>query len=157
MTDQNPSPTSETPQLSASTTPSPTSGTNEKRTQVVIAIVAIVVLACMITSLVFLLTARPEVTAQIRDVFIIVMAFESLLVGFVLTILIVQLAKLTNLLQNEIKPILLSINETISTLRGTTAFLSDNLAEPVIKLNSYLAGLGELFSLIGLSRKSDKK
>lgn len=123
----------------------------------VIAIVAIVVLACMITSLVFLLTARPEVTAQIRDVFIIVMAFESLLVGFVLTILIVQLAKLTNLLQNEIKPILLSINETISTLRGTTAFLSDNLAEPVIKLNSYLAGLGELFSLIGLSRKSDKK
>jgi cytochrome bd-type quinol oxidase subunit 2 len=155
MTDQTPSPTPETPQIPA--TSSAPSEAQSRRQQAVIIGVVVLVMACFIGSLVFLLVTEAETTARIRDIFIIVMAFESLLVGFVLVILIVQLAKLTNLLQNEIKPILLSINETISTLRGTTAFLSDNLAEPVIKLNSYLAGLGELLSLIGLSRKSDKK
>jgi hypothetical protein len=57
------------------------------------------------------------------------------------------------LLQNEIKPILQTTNETVNTLRGTTIFLSNNLVEPVIKLNEYLAGLKRLFDLIGLTRR----
>jgi hypothetical protein len=130
---------------------------DNKRTQVIAAIVAVIVIGLLIACVVFLLTAPAEVTAQIRDVFIIVMAFQSLLLGFVLIILILQLARLTNLLQNELKPILLSLNETINVLKGTSTFLSDNLAEPVIKLNSYLAGLGELMGLIGLGRQSNKK
>lgn len=130
---------------------------DNKKVQIGIIIVAVVVVALLIAALIFLLTAPGEVTAQIRDVFIIVMAFESLLLGFVLTILIVQLARLTNLLQNELKPILLSLNETINVLKGTGAFLSNNLTEPVIKLNAYLAGLSELVGLIGFGRKSNKK
>jgi hypothetical protein len=38
-------------------------------------------------------------------------------------------------------------------LRGTSEFLSENLVEPVIKLNSYLAGLKKLFDLFGINRK----
>jgi hypothetical protein len=157
MTDQIPSSTPEAPQLPPSTTTDAGTRAEDRKAQVIIIIVAIVVVACIVASLVFLLTAPADVTAQIRDVFIIVMAFESLLVGLVLTILMVQMAKLTNLMQNELKPILLSLNETINTLKGTSTFLSDNLAEPLIKLNSYLAGLGELLSLIGLGRKPNKK
>ena len=67
--------------------------------------------------------------------------------------LIIQLASLINLLQNEVKPILKSTNETVNTLRGTSEFLSENLVEPVIKLNSYLAGLKKLFDLFGINRK----
>jgi hypothetical protein len=81
------------------------------------------------------------------------MALESLLVGVVLVILMIQMARLTNLLQNEIKPILESTNETISTFRGTTQFLSDNLTEPVLKINEYSAGLQKLFEALGLIRK----
>jgi amino acid permease len=102
---------------------------------------------------VFLLTGSNETTERIRDVFIIFMALESMVIGLVLIILVVQLARLTNLLQNEIKPILDSTNETVSTLRGTTQFLGDHLAEPVIKLNEYLAGLSSFLKIIRPARK----
>jgi len=46
------------------------------------------------------------------------MAFESLIIGVTLVILMIQLATLINLLQNEIKPILNSTNETVNTLKG---------------------------------------
>jgi hypothetical protein len=127
----------------------------QRRTMVGIIISAIVILAILIAGLIFLLhpNTDKETVARIRDVFIIIMALESLLLGLVLTILAVQLARLTNLLQNEVRPILESTNETISNLRGTTAFLSDNLVEPVIKLNEYIAALQRLIEILGFKRK----
>ena len=111
------------------------------------------IIALLITGLVFLLSpglSSAETVARIRDVFIIIMAFESLMIGGVMVILIVQLARLTNLLQNEIKPILDSTNETVSTLRGTTQFVSEHLSEPIIQLNEYVAGLQKLLDLMRL-------
>lgn len=92
-------------------------------------------------------------TGTIRDIFIILMAFESLVIGAALVVLIIQVASLINLLQNEVRPILQATSETVNTLRGTTQFLSENLVEPVVKLNSYLAGLRKFFDLFGLKRK----
>jgi hypothetical protein len=109
--------------------------------------VALVVLA------VFGLMQSGEQTAKIRDIFIIFMAIESLVIGAALIILVIQVASLINLLQNEVKPILDATNETVNTLRGTTTFLSENLVEPVIKLNSYLAGLRRFFQLFGFKEK----
>ncbi len=111
----------------------------------------LVLLVVIILAIIYLLQPTTP-TAKIRDVFIIFMALESLLLGLALVILMVQVARLTNLLENEIKPILQSTNETISTLRGTTTFLSDNLVEPVIKINEYSAGLQQVLKLIGLTR-----
>jgi hypothetical protein len=70
-----------------------------------------------------------------------------------LIVLIVQLSSLVNLLQNEVRPMLEATNETINTLRGTTEFLGENLVEPVIKLNSYLAGLKRLLDMVGIKQK----
>jgi predicted tellurium resistance membrane protein TerC len=116
-----------------------------------IVLAVILVLALVILAIIYLLQPGSP-TDRIRDVFIIFMALESLVLGLVLVILIVQLARLINLLQNEIKPILDSTNETVSTLRGTTEFLSDNLVEPVIKMNGYMAGLQQALKTIGLAR-----
>lgn len=127
-----------------------------KRSMIGIVIGVILILVLTIAFFVFLLTpnlSTAETVARIRDVFIIVMAFESLLIGGVLVILIIQIARLTNLLQNEIKPILDSTNQTVSTLRGTTQFLSDNLSEPIIKLNEYIAALQKLVELLGLGKR----
>lgn len=115
----------------------------------------IIILATLIVSIYFLLQPTTD-TARLRDIFIIFLAVESLLLGLALVVLIVQLARLINLLQNEIKPILDSTTETVSTLRGTTTFLSNNLVEPVLKLNEYLASFKKLFKLIGVSRGKDK-
>jgi hypothetical protein len=100
-----------------------------------------------------LLSQDADTTSKIADVFIIFMALEALVIGLVLVVLIIQLARLINLLQNEIKPIVESTNETVSTLRGTTQFISDNVSEPVIRLNEYMAGASEFFRILRPSRK----
>ena len=116
-------------------------------------IAGIVLVLALLVWAVVALSSNPAAAANVRDIFIIFMALESLLVGAALVVLIIQLASLINLLQNEVKPILKSTNETVNTLRGTSAFLSENLVEPVIKLNSYLAGLKKLFDLFGVKTK----
>lgn len=115
-------------------------------------VAALLVVAGMVAAVVFL-SRDSAVTANIRDIFIIFMAFESLVIGAALIILIVQMASLINLIQNEVRPILDATNETVNTLRGTTEFLSENLVEPVIKLNSSLAGMRRFFEMFGLRKK----
>jgi hypothetical protein len=127
----------------------------QRLTTIVIIIVGLILLILVVAGLAFLLHPNtPELyVARIRDIFIIIMALESLIIGLILFILIFQIARLINLIQNEIKPILDSTNETVSNLRGTTMFLSDNLVAPVIKLNEYLAGLTRLITLFGLTKR----
>jgi hypothetical protein len=137
----------ETPQLPASTKPP------QKSKGWVFAVVGIVVLAVIVTSIVLLLGDTTGMTSKIRDVFIIFLALESLIIGIALVILIVQISLLINLLQNEIKPILETTNETVNTLKGTTTFISSNLAKPVIKLNEYTAGLKKLMDLLFVSKR----
>ena len=121
-----------------------------------IIIAIVVLLALIIFSLVSLFRADPDTTSKVRDIFIIIMALESLLLGVALIILIVQIAVMINVLKNEIKPILDTTNETINHLRGTTAFLSNNLVEPVIKMNEYSAGLKRFVDLLKPSGKPRK-
>lgn len=91
---------------------------------------------------------NPEQTQTIRDVVIVFMAAEALIIGLTLVLLIVQLARLTALLQNEIRPILMSTQETLDTVRGTTTFLGNNLVDPVIKANSSLAAVRRALNLL---------
>lgn len=95
----------------------------------------------------------PLIFQKVRDLFIIILALESLITGIVLVILVVQIALLINLLRNEIKPILDSTSETVNTLKGTSTFVSNNLAAPVIKVNTYLAGLRKLLELLFPAKK----
>ena len=119
-------------------------------------VAAIILILLIIASIWFLLQPTTD-TAKIKDVFIIFMALQSLFLGIILIVLIIQLARLINLLQNDIKPILDSTNETVSTLRGTTVFLSENVVEPVIKMNEYFAGITKGLALLGLTRNRQKK
>jgi hypothetical protein len=106
----------------------------------------------LIASIYFLLQPTTQ-TDKIRDVFIIIVAFESLVIGVALIVLVVQLASLINLLQNEVRPILNATNETVNNLRGTVEFLGENVVEPVVKLNGYLAGLRRMLELMGIKPK----
>jgi uncharacterized membrane protein len=116
---------------------------------------AVILLILIIASIWFLLQPSTD-TAKIKDVFIIFMALQSLFLGIILVVLIIQLARLINLLQNDIKPILDSTNETVSTLKGTTVFLSENVVEPVIKINEYFAGITKALAILGIARKRQK-
>jgi hypothetical protein len=125
----------------------------QMRTMLTGAIIAAVVLVLALVVAVVVLLQPGVPTDRIRDVFIIVVAFETLVVGVALIVLLVQLATLINLLQNEVRPILESADETIRTLRGTAAFLGESVVEPVIKLNTYLASIQRVLELMGIKRK----
>lgn len=131
----------------------PTLTAQQKKGLVGLIVGVVVLLILTVLGVVYL--AQPSTdTARIRDIFIIFLALQSILIGVALVVLLIQLARLINLLQNEVKPILDSTNETVGHLRGTTIFLSEQLVEPLIKLNEYLAGFTQLMAVIGLLKKA---
>ncbi|GIV81151.1 MAG: hypothetical protein KatS3mg051_0505 [Anaerolineae bacterium] len=109
------------------------------------AIVAVFIVG-LVGALAVAIIADPDDAASwvgiIRDLFIIVLAMEGMLMGIALIVLILQLAALVNLLQNELQPIVDNANETVTTVRGTAQFMSQNLVEPVIKAGALMAGVG---------------
>lgn len=119
-----------------------TGTTDRRQTLMLVGLVALfVLLIAAAIAVATLLVSNPERTETLRDVLIIFMAFEFLVIGLALIILVVQLARLTALLQNEIQPILESTSETVKTLRGTTSFLSKRVVDPVMKMNSSVAAV----------------
>jgi hypothetical protein len=70
-----------------------------------------------------------------------------------------QLQSLAVLLRDEIKPILESANETASTVRGTTTFVSDAVVTPMISAASYITAVRETVRAftVGSRRKKQKQ
>jgi len=94
------------------------------------------------------------VVGLLRDAAIIFVAFETLLIGLLLIVLMLQVQSLIVLLRDEIKPMLEAVNETLATVRGTTQFVSHNVVSPVVKWSGYLAGLRRIVQEIGGLRES---
>jgi hypothetical protein len=123
-----------------------------QRGLILVGILAAVIVAGVAVGLYFL-AQNEAATRTVRDIFIIVLALEFMVLGIALVVLLVQLSRLILLLQMEIRPMLESASEAINTVRGTTDFLSENLIQPVIQLNSSLAGLRKLLELFKLFRR----
>jgi heme/copper-type cytochrome/quinol oxidase subunit 2 len=118
-------------------------------------VLAAILLLVLVVGIVFAVTAmvrNPQQTETIRDIVIIFVAVEALLIGLALIVLVIQIARLTDLLRNEIGPILESTNDTLGNLRGTSRFLSENMVKPVIKANSSLAAVRRIVELLGFRR-----
>ncbi len=110
-------------------------------------IIGAIVLIAIIAGIVSLAFQGGDTVGKVRDIFIILMALMMFVIGIALVVLIIQLADLTNLLKNEVRPIMKSTTDTVNTLKGTVRFMSDHLAEPVIKMNENMAGLEKIASL----------
>jgi hypothetical protein len=120
---------------------------------VAVAVLAVIVLVALLGLAIYVLLQPSTPTERWRDIFIIVVALESLVIGAALVVLMIQLASLVNLLQNEVRPILEATSDTVNTLRGTAEFLGESVVEPVIKLNGYLASLRRVLELMGIRHK----
>ncbi len=103
-------------------------------------IVTLVVSVLFIALLVYLAINYADTILIIRDIFIIALGLMSCLSGIVLILLLISIIRLINMIEFELKPILLKTNDTLSTVRGTTVFMSENVVGPVTKASSYVAG-----------------
>lgn len=110
------------------------------RTKVIVVIVAAVVVIALGFGG-YELFINPGFTEVLRDIFIILMAVESLAIGILLIVLIVQLINLTNLLREEVLPILNSTNETVDTVKQTTTFVSEVVVSPLVKVISTISAV----------------
>ena len=104
-------------------------------------IVTLLLSALGIAILVYLANNYADAILVIRDIFIIALGLMSCLSGIVLILLLIAVIRLVNMLEFELKPILLKTNETLGTIRGTTTFVSENVVRPVTTASSYLAGI----------------
>lgn len=129
------------------------SGSGRKVLATILIVAAVIILVGLIVLAVIYLAGHSAQTTTIRDIFIIFMALESLVIGTALVILIIQVASLLNLVNNEIRPIIEDAQETVTTLKNTSNFLSDELVKPVVKISSFLAGARQLLNLFSFRKR----
>jgi tellurite resistance protein TehA-like permease len=123
---------------------------------VIIGVIVLIVLGIALAAGILFLASNyaPQLEA-VRDVFIIALALETCVFGVVLMLVLIMLIRLVNTVEFEIKPILEQTNETIGTVRGTTNFVSKKVINPVVKTQSYVAGVRQgIRTLFGDPRKN---
>src|SRR5664279_1773548 len=135
----------------------PPSSMNVRRMVIIASAVLIgLIVLLFVVALVLTLITGGDFAATIRvirDIVIIFLALEGILIVLSIAVLALQVAKLVNLLQNEVKPILENTQETVKTAQTTVAFMSENLTEPVIRASGFLSGLSVMTTnLFGLRR-----
>jgi len=96
--------------------------------------------------------------AAVRDIAIIILALESIVIGVVLVLLLWQLRNLTMLLREQLKPMLDSMQETIGTVKGTTSLVSETIVSPAVKISGFATGVREaLHVLFKVKSRRDRK
>ena len=135
-------------QLPATTEPSVTQEAAERRAPLipigyVVAgvVVTLIVAVAFIALLVYLANNYADTILVVRDIFIIALGLMSCLSGIVLILMLIAVTRLVNMLEFELKPILMKTNETLGTIRGTTVFMSQNVVRPMTTASSYMAGI----------------
>ena len=76
-----------------------------------------------------------------RDVFLLLLLLESVLVIAAIAILLLQAAGFLIILRSEVKPILDNARETTRLSKATAQFVNSNALDPLIQIKSFLAGL----------------
>ncbi|MBP6786894.1 MAG: hypothetical protein KA170_04845 [Candidatus Promineofilum sp.] len=134
--------------LPATTEPSVSQEASDRRAPlipigyVIAGVVVTLVVAVLSTALlVYLANNYADTILVVRDIFIIALGLMSCLSGVVLILLLIAVTRLVNMLEFELKPILMKTNETLGTIRGTTVFMSQNVVRPMTTASSYMAGI----------------
>ena len=134
--------------LPATSEPSVSQEASERRAPlipigyVIAGVVVTLVVAVLSTALlVYLANNYADTILVVRDIFIIALGLMSCLSGIVLILLLIAVTRLINMLEFELKPILMKTNETLGTIRGTTVFMSQNVVRPMTTASSYMAGI----------------
>ena len=111
--------------------------------------IGVVVGVALLVLVVILLLKNPGTTETLRDLFIILLALESLVIGTLLLVLVYQLITLVRMLRDDIKPIIESTQETVNTAKGTATFVSQQVSKPAITALGYASGVARSLRVLG--------
>ena len=117
-----------------------------RRRTIIITLVAVAILAVILLVVGWMISAG--VTGVVRDVIIILLEIEALVVVGLLLVLVYQVMLLVRMIREEIKPLIESAQETVASARGTTTFVSKKIVTPTVSIASTLAGVGRMISFV---------
>jgi hypothetical protein len=127
----------------------------------------VVIIAAMLTSTIVIIfvigllltfSSPLEATAlrlvYVRNIAIIVLFLEGLLVVGSLAVLIVQITRLINLVKKETKLLIGNAQDVVDSAKGTVEFVGDNVAQPVVQAGGIVAGARIIIRDIGGIRQA---
>ncbi|MGB7338103.1 MAG: hypothetical protein WBC91_04355 [Phototrophicaceae bacterium] len=85
----------------------------------------------------------------VRGLFDVIVSLASILIIIAIGVLIVQIARFVNLLRSEVKPITEDTKQAIKNVRVTSEFVQKNAVKPVIKTQTFIAGILAFLREIG--------
>ena len=119
---------------------------------IIASVVALVILGILI-ALGVLLFNRPEAAARLRDIFIIWLGIQTMIIGLLMIVMLVaiiyvalKLYDLTQFVENELRPMLRRADDAIRTVHSRTVFISDTAVKPVIEVMSYASAVKSIIS-----------
>lgn len=99
-----------------------------------------------------------EVLTGIRDVVIILVALAALAANILLALVALKLWSLARDLRAEVTPILQSVTNAASTVRGTTTLLGATVIAPMARLAGMAAGIATFVrAVLTLSRSGRRR
>ena len=119
------------------------------------AVAAVVVALILVGGLIILgviLFHNPPAAATLRDIFIIFLGIQSVLIGLLVIVLLVavvyvalKLYDLAQFVQNELRPILHRADDAMRTVNSRTVFISDAAVKPIVEVMAYASAVRSIF------------
>lgn len=106
---------------------------------------------------VYLLLQNPALTANIRDIVVILTAVALIIISLVISVLLVillyRLQELMRFLRAELAPILTETQKAAKAVYGTTLFVSDSVAKPAIKAAGFVSRIQRMAQAVNTKTK----
>jgi hypothetical protein len=120
-----------------------------------------IIVVLFILGLAFAIFSDAQATAPriqiIRDMLVIIIVLEFILIVGALAVVILQVARLVSLLRSEVKPVLENTQEAVNSAKGTVEFVGDNVTEPVVRVGAFMAGAGVFLREAGGIRRAIRR
>jgi hypothetical protein len=129
-----------------------------RKPAIIAAVVALVILVALIAVGVYLFF-NPPVAAVLRDIFIILLGIQTMIIGLLLIVAVVaiiyvalKMYDLTQFVENELRPIIRRADDAIRTVHSRTVFISDTAVKPVIEVMSFTSALKSIIKAFTRTR-----
>jgi len=123
-------------------------GLGASRLPAIIAGVAAAVVLVALIAVGVLLFNHPRTAAVLRDIFIILLGVQSIIIGLLMVAMLVTLIymalkiyDLTQFVEDELRPMLSRADDMMRTVHSRTVFISDTAVKPVIGVMGYVSAV----------------
>lgn len=106
----------------------------------VVAAVVGVILLILFGAFIYWIVTGAGSLAAVRDISIVILAFLTGIAVVLIALMVALLVWLLLMLKDRVIPLLEKAQTTAETVKGTTAFVSENVASPIIKIAGAAAG-----------------